>query len=65
MQIEETLTQVVQDVVQLRQGIADTDVGEGDVWFKNLLCRILALGGHLKTGHTWPLQNRPTEVSQD
>jgi hypothetical protein len=23
------------------------------------------LGGHLKTGHTWPLQNRPTELNQD
>jgi hypothetical protein len=23
------------------------------------------LGGHLKTGHTWPLQNRPTELHQD
>ena len=23
------------------------------------------LGGHLKTGHTWPLQNRPTKLSQD
>jgi hypothetical protein len=23
------------------------------------------LGGHLKTGHTWPLQNRPTELGQD
>ncbi len=23
------------------------------------------LGGHLKTGHTWTLQNRPTERSQD
>src|SRR5580704_14331754 len=23
------------------------------------------LGGHLKTGHTWPLQNRPTELDQD
>ena len=25
----------------------------------------LSLGGHLKTGHTWTLQNRPTERSQD
>jgi hypothetical protein len=25
----------------------------------------LDLGGHLKTGHTWPLQNRPTEPHQD
>jgi hypothetical protein len=24
-----------------------------------------ALGGHLKTGHTWPFQNRPTELHQD
>ena len=24
-----------------------------------------SLGGHLKTGHTWPLQNRPTKLSQD
>ena len=23
------------------------------------------LGVHLKTGHTWPLQNRPTELNQD
>ena len=23
------------------------------------------LGGHLKTGHTWSLQNRPTKLSQD
>jgi len=27
--------------------------------------RILRLGGHLKTGHTWPLQNRPTGRAQD
>jgi hypothetical protein len=26
---------------------------------------ITNLGGHLKTGHTWPLQNRPTELDQD
>ena len=25
----------------------------------------MILGGHLKTGHTWPLQNRPTKLSQD
>jgi len=25
----------------------------------------LALGGHLKTGHRWTLQNRPTERNQD
>jgi hypothetical protein len=24
-----------------------------------------SLGGHLKTGHTWPLQNRPTELNQN
>jgi hypothetical protein len=24
-----------------------------------------ALGGHLKTGQTWPLQNRPTKLSQN
>jgi hypothetical protein len=24
-----------------------------------------ALGGHLKTGHWWPLQNRPTKLSQN
>jgi hypothetical protein len=23
------------------------------------------LGGHLKTGHRWTLQNRPTEQKQD
>jgi hypothetical protein len=23
------------------------------------------LGGHLKTGHTWSLQNRPTERTQN
>jgi len=23
------------------------------------------LGGHLKTGHTWTLQNRPTERNQN
>jgi len=23
------------------------------------------LGGHLKTGHTWSLQNRPTKLTQD
>ncbi len=27
--------------------------------------RLLGLGGHLKTGHTWPLQNRPTDQTQD
>ena len=26
---------------------------------------LLVLGGHLKTGHTWPLQNRPTKLSQN
>jgi hypothetical protein len=25
----------------------------------------LTLGGHLKTGHTWTLQNRPTERNQN
>ena len=25
----------------------------------------ISLGVHLKTGHTWPLQNRPTELNQD
>jgi hypothetical protein len=24
-----------------------------------------SLGGHLKTGHWWPLQNRPTKLSQN
>jgi len=24
-----------------------------------------SLGGHLKTGHTWSLQNRPTELNQN
>ena len=23
------------------------------------------LGGHLKTGHTWSLQNRPTKLTQN
>jgi hypothetical protein len=23
------------------------------------------LGGHLKSGHTWSLQNRPTELAED
>jgi hypothetical protein len=41
MQIEEAVAQVVQDVIQLHQRIADADVDEGDVWFKNLFCRIL------------------------
>jgi hypothetical protein len=26
---------------------------------------LLALGGHLKTGHTCSLQNRPTELAQN
>jgi hypothetical protein len=26
---------------------------------------LITLGGHLKTGHTWSLQNRPTKLSQD
>jgi hypothetical protein len=26
---------------------------------------ISGLGGHLKTGHTWTLQNRPTDAGQD
>jgi hypothetical protein len=26
---------------------------------------IPVLGGHLKTGHTWSLQNRPTELTQN
>jgi hypothetical protein len=25
----------------------------------------VVLGGHLKTGHWWTLQNRPTKASQD
>jgi VIT1/CCC1 family predicted Fe2+/Mn2+ transporter len=25
----------------------------------------VGLGGHLKTGHTWTLQNRPTERNQN
>jgi hypothetical protein len=27
--------------------------------------KLTPLGVHLKTGHTWPLQNRPTELNQD
>jgi hypothetical protein len=27
--------------------------------------RSTTLGGHLKTGHTWSLQNRPTDRAQD
>jgi hypothetical protein len=27
--------------------------------------RVPALGGHLKTGHRWTLQNRPTELNQN
>lgn len=30
-----------------------------------LLRELMDLGGHLKTGHTWPPQNRPTELGQD
>ena len=26
---------------------------------------VMILGGHLKTGHRWSLQNRPTELTQD
>jgi hypothetical protein len=26
-----------------------------------MVIRVRALGGHLKTGHTWSLQNRPTK----
>jgi len=33
--------------------------------FGFLILAILALGGHLKTGHTWTLQNRPTERNQN
>ena len=29
------------------------------------ITKALTLGGHLKTGHTWPLQNRPTKLDQD
>ncbi|HEX3748370.1 MAG TPA: MoxR family ATPase [Bryobacteraceae bacterium] len=29
------------------------------------ILRLRTLGGHLKTGHTWPLQNRPTGRDQD
>jgi hypothetical protein len=27
--------------------------------------RLPTLGGHLKTGHTWSLQNRPTKLTQN
>jgi hypothetical protein len=27
--------------------------------------RCRSLGGHLKTGHRWTLQNRPTELNQN
>jgi hypothetical protein len=36
----------------------------GPKWAQNLL-DLLILGGHLKTGHTWTLQNRPTERNQN
>jgi Nucleotidyl transferase AbiEii toxin, Type IV TA system len=39
------------------------DVAIGDVILEPF--EILTLGGHLKTGHTWPPQNRPTEFGQD
>jgi len=29
------------------------------------LARTYLLGGHFKTGHTWSLQNRPTDRTQD
>jgi hypothetical protein len=32
---------------------------------RSLRKQSIALGGHLKTGHTWPRQNRPTELDQD
>ena len=34
--------------------------------YATLMVEILRdLGGHLKTGHTWTLQNRPTERNQN
>jgi hypothetical protein len=41
-------------------------VGKGDIRSR-LLAHLNAspLGGHLKTGHTWTLQNRPTEQNQN
>jgi hypothetical protein len=35
-----------------------------DRW-ANLLANALSLGGHLKTGHRWPLQNRPKGPTQN
>ena len=30
-----------------------------------IMASLKILGGHLKTGHTWSLQNRPTERTQN
>ena len=30
-----------------------------------LIIIFLNLGGHLKSGHTWSLQNRPTGLAED
>ena len=39
--IEEAVAQAVQDVRQLRQRIAETNVADEQMWFQNLLCGIL------------------------
>jgi hypothetical protein len=35
------------------------------VWAGRQRITVEGLGGHLKTGHTWSLQNRPTDRTQN
>ena len=50
---------------QVRPGMRVIDVGANQGLFTLLCSRLVGLGGHLKTGHRWSLQNRPTELTQD
>ena len=45
-----------------RNGIYIINLQKTLIKFREAI-RPLSLGGHLKTGHVWPLQNRPYETT--
>src|SRR6266851_9392054 len=50
---------------ELLDGHVTLEVECIDRLYLNGYVRVLGLGGHLKTGHGWTLQKRPTELSWD
>jgi hypothetical protein len=64
---EPTKPQIFDQELQIIQKVVNTfrrttTVHEGTL---RLRLSVHSLGGHLKTGHAWPAENRPTELDQD